>query len=161
MKNTIRFISLILAVCAITLSFASCLSTEPKEKDFSKAGLTITLTEEFTEQEIVTQTAYYLSQKAIVTTLKESDEVLKDFNVKKYAEAICEIYKLDSTVTVQEGYAEFSYEKELSGKDYHYYARCYKNGNDFWLVQFACETKNIEEFKPKFDKWASSIKFDQ
>ena len=161
MRKHLSAIALILVICTLFSALVGCSLLEPKDKNFSKAGMTITLTTDFSEQDIVTQTAYYVSQKAIVTALKEDGSTIADYTVEDYAELVCEVNKLDTdTVAAKNGYAEFTYEKELSGKDYFYYARCFKNGTDFWLFQFACETKNTEEYRPIFEKWASSVTFD-
>ena len=80
--------------------------------------------------------------------------------VRDYAELVCDVNKLDGDkIVAEDGYAEFTYEKEVNGKDYFYYARCFKNGTDFWLFQFACETKNTEEYREIFEKWAYSVTF--
>ena len=159
MRKCLSALALIIAICTL-FSAVGC-SQKPKDKDFSKAGMTITLTDAFTEQDIVTQTAYYVSQEAIVTALKEDGSMIGDYTVKDYAELVCSVNKLSSSkVTTKEGYAEFTYEKELSGKEYYYYARCFKNGSDFWLIQFACETKNTEKFTPTFEKWAATVTFE-
>ena len=161
MKKYLSFLVLAVTVCALVLSFTACSLSLAKSKDFSKAGLTITLTDDFSEQDIVTQTAYYVSQKAIVTTLKEESETIADLTVKEYAELVCTINKLDeSSVVVKDGYAEFTYEKEVNGKEYYYYARCFKNGTAFWLIQFGCETKNSEEYQKTFEKWAATVTFE-
>ena len=164
MKKFLK-ITLCFVICAIALSVVGCslldVVNEPQDKDFSKAGMTITLTDEFTEQELVTHTAYYVSQKAIVVILKENDSRLNQYDVEEYAELVCQAYDFDSnTIKVKNDYAELTYEKELNGKEYYYYYRCYKNGNDFWSIQFACETKNTEEFQPIFEKWANTTRFD-
>ena len=161
MKKQLSAIALCLVICTLFLTLVGCTSLEPKDKSFSKAGMTITLNAGFSEQEIVSQTAYYVSQKAIVTALKEDGSTIADYTVADYAKLVCDVNKLDSDkVTAKAGYAEFTYEKEVSGKDYFYYARCFKNGTDFWLFQFACETKNTEEYRAIFEKWASSVTFD-
>lgn len=160
MKNTIRYISLILVVCSLFATFVGCSLGLPEDKDFSKAGLTITLTDDFSEQDLITQTAYYVSNKAIVTTLREDSRTIKVYNVKNYANLVCESNKLNSTVTTKDDYAEFTYEKGVNGKEFFFYARCYKDGVNFWLVQFACETKNKDDFMPKFNKWGDSIVFE-
>jgi len=161
MKKTISCIALIVTICTLLLTATGCSFLEPKDKSFSKAGMTITLTDRFTEQDIVTQTAYYVSQEAIVTALKEYEPSIAHYTVKAYAELVCTVNNLDpDSVTAKDGYAEFTYEKQLNGKDYYYYARCFKNGTAFWLIQFACETKNIEKYTSTFEKWASSVTFE-
>ena len=161
MRKQLSAISLILVICTLFLTLVGCSLLEPKDKSFSKAGMTITLNEGFSEQDIVTQTAYYVSMEAIVTALKEDGSLIGNYTVAGYAELVCNVNNLDANKVVEkDGYAEFTYEKELSGKDYSYYARCFKNGTDFWLFQFACETKNAEEYRATFEKWASSVTFD-
>lgn len=161
MKKTAIRISAFALLFTMLLCFVGCDLLTPQDKTFSKAGMSITLTEEFNEQDIVTQTAYYVSQTAIVTALKEDGTSIKNYTVKQYAELVISVNNLaDATATAKDGYAEFTYEKELNGKEYYYYARCFKNGTDFWLIQFACETKNTETLTPSFEKWASSITFE-
>lgn len=160
MRKQLSSIALILLICTLFLTLAGCALVEPKDKSFSKAGMTITLNTDFVEKDIVTQTAYYVSQKAIVTALKEDGSTIANYTVRDYAELVCDVNKLDGAkIVAEDGYAEFTYEKEVNGKDYFYYARCFKNGTDFWLFQFACETKNTEEYRAIFEKWASSVTF--
>jgi len=157
MKRNLFNLMLVCLMAILFIAFTGC----AREKEFSKAGMTITLTTDFVENDIVTQTAYYVSQKAIVTALKEDGSALGNYTVEQYAKLVCKANNLsDSSVTVKDDYAEFTYEKELNGKEYFYYARCLKNGTDYWLFQFACETKNSEKYVPTFEKWASTIKFD-
>ena len=165
MKNFLKCLSAVLVLTTLILSLVGCSLfdslSKPKDKDFSKAGMTITLTDEFTEQELVTHTAYYVSQKSIVVILKENDPLLNNYTLKKYAELVCTANNLDeSTIRSKNNYVELTYEKDLNGKEYYYYYRCYKNGNDFWSVQFGCETKNTEELQPFFEKWADTFRFN-
>lgn len=160
MKKKITSLLLVVATAAILFSFVGCSLLGPKDKTFSKEGMTITLTNEFTEQEIITQTAYYVSNEAIVTALKEDGTTLGNRTAADYAKLVCTVNKLTSSeVVAKDGYAEFTYEKEVSGKSYYYYARCFKNGTDFWLIQFACDKKDKNHYTPIFDKWASSVTF--
>ena len=90
MKKAIAYTSLIVTLCALLLCAVGCSFLGPQDKSFSKAGMTITLTDEFAEQDLVTQTAYYVSQEAIVTTLKEDGSTIGDsYTVKEYAELVC------------------------------------------------------------------------
>lgn len=159
MRKILSSLAFIVLLCTLLVTFVGCFA--PEDKVFSKAGMSITLTDDFTEQELVTQTAYYVSQKVVVTVLKEDGTTIPDYTVEDYAELVCVVNGLtEAEVIAKDGYAEFTYEKELSGKDYYYYARCFKNGTDFWMFQFACETKNAEDYTTSFDKWASSITFE-
>ena len=165
MKKIVKYSTICFVMFALVLSMVSCSLSDalnkPKDKDFSKAGMTITLTDEFTENDLVTHTAYYVSQKAIVVLLKENDRILDSYSIKEYTELVCQTYNVDSSgIKNKDGYVELTYEKEQNGKDFYYYSRFYKNGKDFWSVQFGCETKNIEELQPFFEKWADTVRFD-
>ena len=54
-------------------------------------------------------------------------------------------------------FAYFVYEKEVSGKEFYCTAVVYKADDAFWLVNFACEDKNKEEYSEKFIDWASTV----
>lgn len=137
-----------------------------KAKEFSKAGMSITLTTAFTEKEMATQTAYYESQKAVVTCLKEEYSLLEDegmsaddVTLEQYAEAVITLNGLDSEVQTEDGLTYIRYDKSLNGKDFSYYATCFKGTDAFWLIQFACESKNFDTMHDTFKTWAKSVKF--
>ena len=100
MKKQLSVIALCLVICTLFLTLAGCALLEPKDTSFSKAGMTITLNTGFSEQEIVSQTAYYVSQKAIVTALKEDGSTIADYTVADYARLVCEVNKLDGDTVV-------------------------------------------------------------
>ena len=162
MKKTVKLLSFIIIIGSILVSSVSCsfLNREPRDKTFTLNGFSITLTDEFVEQDIITQSAMYVSDDVIVTTLREYDSSIKNYTVRKYAELVCTVNKLKSTVRVVGDYAEFEYEKDVSGKDIHYYARCYKGAKFFWLVQFGCEVDEIDDHMPDIKKWADTISVD-
>ena len=60
----------------------------------------------------------------------------------------------------EEGLTCFTYEKEQNGKNFEYYATVFKGPDAYWLIQFACETENFDDFLPDFQKWANSVTFE-
>ena len=153
-------------ICVVLLIGAcSCSSlTKPTAKDFTKAGATITLTDKFMEQELATQTAYYVSQTSIVTTLKEEFSLFKGteyevMTLKEYADLVIDANTLKASAAEKDGLVYFTYEKSMNGKDYKYYATVFKGTDAYWLIQFACEVKNFDKFLPDFEGWAKSVKF--
>ena len=164
MKKTYK-ISLLLLCMVLLLSFCSCgLFGKAKEKDSSKSGATITLTDEFTEQELVSQTAYYVSMKSIVTMLKEEFSLFKgteyeNMTLNEYAKLVITANSLTATAAEEDGLVYFTYEKSNNGKDYKYYATVFKGTDAYWLIQFACEVDDFDKFLPDFQKWAKSVKF--
>lgn len=160
----IRVIALACVLVMAVSMLAGCGSV--KAKEFSKAGMSITLTTAFTEKEMATQTAYYESQKAIVTCLKEEFSILEDeglsaddVTLEQYGEAVIVMNGLDSEVQTEDGLTYIRYDKSLNGKDFSYYATVFKGTDAFWMIQFACESKNFDSMHEIFKTWAKSVKF--
>lgn len=153
------------AVLAAVMLCLLC-SCGASEKDFSKAGMTITLTNKFVEKDLVTQTAYYESTDAIVTVLREGFDIFQqnglDYNItkKQYAEMCVFQNNLTAIVDESEKHAHFSYQKEINGQDFSYEAYCFRTDDAFWLIQFACHTKNLSKMTSVFEKYANSVKFE-
>lgn len=163
-----RFYKLCLLLCCAVLLAGVCgcglLGGEPAAKDFSKSGATITLTEQFTEKDLISQTAYYESRKAIVTMLKEEYSMFRnteyeDMTLTQYAKLVIQVNGLSGKVSEENGLTYFTYEKSTNGKDFKYYATVFKGPDAYWLIQFACETENFTEYQPEFQKWAKSVTF--
>lgn len=135
-----------------------------KPKTFTKEGMSITLTTKFNEQNIVTQTAYYVSTDSVVTALKEEFSLVSGFenySLSKYTDMVISNNLLNSAVNSREGkdYLWFTYEKAVSGKDFYYLATTFKASDAFWLIQFGCETSDKGEFTETFFGWADSVTF--
>ncbi len=161
MKKAIKRLSVLLMTVLLAVSFVGC--SLFKEKTFTKEGMSITLTGQFVEQEYVTQTVCYVSPKVVVTALKEEFTMLAGFegwSLVEYASTTIANNKLNCRYYGAKGYVYFVFEKEVSGKDYTYYAACYKSTDAFWLVQFGCETKNYEDLQDTMIKYAESVTFE-
>ena len=132
-----------------------------KDKTFSKAGMSIVLTEKFTEKEQAAYTSAYDSERVAVFTLKEEftlQEGLGDLSLNQYAQLVIEANKLDAETKKEGDLTYFQYTKQANGKDNNYYAYVYKSADAFWLIQFACESKYNETTTELFIKWAKSVK---
>lgn len=139
-----------------------------KPKDFSKAGMTITLTDDFQEKEIVSQTATYYTDEYMVVALKEEFSLFQqaglqtDITLEDYAGLIRQnngILSTSSAVSEEDGVTYFKYEKEVNGKNISYMATVFKGSDAYWLIQFACETQYFEQSSAQFLKWAKTAKF--
>lgn len=156
-----RLLALAVAAVAVLSLLCGCFSSA---KTFEKSGMQITLTSNFVEKEIVSQTAYYESPNAIVTALKEEFSLVPGFSsysLSKYTDLVLSNNKLTATKQSREGkeYLYFTYEKTVSGKDFYYLATTHKTTDAFWLIQFACTVDKKEEKTETFLKWADSITF--
>lgn len=159
-----RYFALILLVCLCLTVLGGCFKA--KDKEFSKAGMTITLTTRFAEKELISQTAYYESSNALVTALKEpvsSAPSFKDYTLEQYTQAVLNVNKLNNTkIDKPEGkdYYSFAYEKTVNETEFYYFATTFKTEDAFWLIQFACTSANKNKLQESFEKWASSVAFE-
>ena len=160
MKSILKKLSVLFSVILLAASFVGC---SAGEKTFSKAGVSITLTEKFVEKEYITQTCYYESPDMLVMVLKEEFDVFPgvgDWSVEQYTTTTIQVNGLKVEYEMSdEGYAYFEYEKTLSGNDYKYLATCHKSDDAFWLIQFASFTKNYDDLKADMFNYANSITF--
>lgn len=150
----------LIAVVACAVGLTGCSS----DKTFEKAGMQITLTSKFTEKEILSQTAYYESRDALVTALKEEFTLAPGFSsysLEEYTDLVLSQNLLSTTKSTREGkdYMYFSYEKQVSGKDFYYLATTFKTEDAFWLIQFACNASEKDGKTDTFLKWADTVTF--
>ena len=162
MKRITKLITVLCLFLALLTVFTACEASK-SEKTFSGSGFSITLDNSFYEKELVSLTAYYESTKMIVTVLKEEFSLFEGYvvvnSLAEYAELVISANGLENiTASEKDGVTYFEYEKTVSGKDYKYYATVHKGSDAFWLVQFACETKNYEDLKADMETYAKSFK---
>lgn len=156
----------ILASVSVALAFifalAGCSFFQAKEKTFEKAGMSITLTSEFVEKEIVSQTVYYESRSVIVMALKEEFSAypgVADYSLERYTNMTISGNNLDAQYQQREGqnYLYFSYQRSSSGKTFYYLATTHKMSDAFWLIQFACVAEDKDKYSEQFLQWADTI----
>lgn len=161
-----RFLALMCAVVAVLGILGGC-SASSKEYD-TGAGMKMTLPGTFTKKDLDGQTAYFESPTAIVTVLKETFDELQavgldlgsQSTVEEYGQIVIDGNSLEGTLLDKDGIKYFEYEQQVSGMDFSYLGTVAKGPDAFWLVQFACETKNYEKFQEDFFEWAKSMKFE-
>jgi hypothetical protein len=151
---------------AMLLALTGCPLGGAAEKTFTRDGLTITLTDEFTEKDDLDgQTVYFEALRYIATALKEEFSMFEEFgidagnmSIDEYAELVVEVNGFNTSVVKKDGLTTFKYEASVGGQDFTYFATVHKSADAFWLVQFFCETKNYASFESKFIEWAKSVK---
>lgn len=138
------------------------------EKVFSKSGLSISLTRDFKEKEVLEYTAYYSSEKMMVLTLKVEFD---GFDTNKwnpyestcydYTEKISKeyrnLYPSTSEVTVDKELIYFTFDFEQSGKTYKYLLATYKADDAYWQVSFGCEKRNYDALQKDMICYAKSV----
>jgi len=145
--------------------FAIDYFSDSQKKDFSKAGITITLTQEFVEDENITQTASYYTDEYYVSCLKEDFETLSIYDISsnitlnEYADLIIENNTLDATIEGTDNKPYIIYSETKDDKEYTYLEVLYKSSDAYWAVCFTCYSKDFESSKDKFIKWSDSVTF--
>lgn len=136
-----------------------------KDQDFSVAGMTITLADNFEEMDYEGFTRCYESKSVAVLTLKEAFTLmpgLEDYTLEEYAELVLNANGMTmSDLKEQDGILYFSYIAEgSSGQDYYYVATLHKGNDGFWLIQFATPATNESKLHDQFIDWAETVKFN-
>lgn len=140
------------------------------EKIFQKSGLSIVLTNEFKEKDVLEYTAYYSSETMIVLTLKVEFD---GFDVEKwnpyerscydYAEKISKeyrsLYPSTTEVAINEELIYFTFDFEKSGKTYKYLLVTYKADDAYWQVSFGCQKRNYDSLQKDMICYAKSVSF--
>lgn len=160
-----RLITAMLSLVML-FSFMGCNKRvyEAKAKTFSKDGLTITLTEAFSESKYEGYTLACDSGEVAFFALKESFaeyEGLEYATLEEYAENVClanadrepgEITEIDGIPTM-----EYSFYNETSKQTYKYLVAMFKGPDAFWLVHFACKNTEYETYRSHFVEWVKSV----
>ncbi len=158
-----KLIALLMATLML-MSFAAC-GGEVKEKEFTHSGLTITLTEAFTEASYEGYTVCYDSANVAVFVIKENFsllEGLEDYTLKQYAELVhnANSSRNPAAITEVEGLTTFEYSFLNTDEDqtYQYFTTMFKGDDAFWTIQFCCKADKFSEYKADMIKYAKSVK---
>ena len=156
-----KTIATTISLSLLCLLLASC--GQPQDKTFEKAGMSITLTDPFSENDAAAFTAYYSSLDAMVTALKEEFTLFEqaglnpEMSLAQYGEIVMLGNGVESTIEETDGVNYFIYEKQANGKDITYLATLSRGADAYWLIQFACESKNFDTMQAQFIDWAKTI----
>lgn len=163
MKKWLLFCLSLLLVVTVT----GCgMFSDPKTadaKDFTLEGLTITLTDAFSDLEVEGATGGYQSRDCALFLIKEPFDSLKngeELTLEEYVERVKTKNGLDVEIKTEENLTYFERTASVDGDEFVYYSVMYRAPDAFWLLQFTCETKDYEEYRPYFVNWAKSVTFD-
>ncbi len=137
----------------------------PQEKTFVSEGMSITLTDEFTEVEVDNYTVAYDSRDIAVLALQEAVLLAdgeENYTLEEYAKLIMQNNSLDpNQLATTDGLTHFTYTATIpdTNDTYGYFTCIYEDGATFWIVQFATLEQNIDEYSQQFLEWAKSVEF--
>ena len=138
-------------------------SAQPK--NFTAPGIQITLNEDFAPEDVDNFTACFSSKDAAVFVLQESFSLLpgsENYTLEEYGQLVLQNNGMtDFELQTVDGIMFFEYEadNEEAGGTIYYFVTLHKGIDAFWLVEFACDVDEAEDYLPYFLDWAKSVSF--
>lgn len=133
---------------------------EPKQ--FSYEQMHITLNDYFKESSFSGFNVCYESKDVAVFVRKET--LQEDYSLEQYGEMIILTNDKDSSVQLQTDgelyYFEYDFSDSDASDNIKYFAAVFKDGSDYWLIQFACYEDDYQEYRAYFEDWCKSVRFD-
>jgi hypothetical protein len=157
-------IGILLGVCVSMLCIMCGCSANPK--NFSMSGMTITLTDAFSEGKAEAFDVYLKSDDVIFAATEETSDELQraGYEINSLADYADEILSLKGAskndLQVRNDYRYFVTTDTVSGASYTYVRCIFKASDAYWVCEFACKTKNYDKLDDKILGWADTIKFD-
>ena len=171
-KNNVKSILLLVGVFIISFVAAFAINggfsifRKSSPNTFSCADMSITLTEDFTEDEIVGFAGTYVSADVLVYVSCEDFDEYEPFRVistEQYVDMLRQNNDAlaDAELKTKDGLSFLEYNARTGGKDYHWFVYVFRSDNGFRLVEFAVFEKNTEEFRDDVHGWAKTVKFNK
>ena len=146
-------------------SSASVSSQAVKEQSFSVEGMTITLTNEFTQINMAGFTAAFDAPDVALLALKESFAAApgaEALSLDEYIDIVIQANGIQGAEKKNpEGLSGYSYSftNPQDGKTYRYLSFAYKTGDAFWLLQFVTAEESAGNYEAKIVGWAKTARF--
>ncbi len=159
-----RLCSLVALLLALVMCFTGCSLFGAKAKKFEKAGLAITLNENFSESAYEFCTAAYESPQMQILTRKEefslfeSTDYNPDMSLTEYAQLVISANEITAEAIEEKGLTYFEFEPpEKQDDNYYHVGYVFKGSNAFWLVQFAVKKDSYKKLQKDITKYAKSV----
>lgn len=164
MKKHISIIITLVGVLLFSAVLTGC--GGPKEKAFTKAGMTINLDDTFKEQEdIPDMTAAYVSNDKAVSFLREDFSLLQaygynpeEIDINRYLEVVKNTNDWPGEIIEKDGITQLTYYLSQGDQDFEYLVTAVKTSDAFWLIQFGCLSRDFTAYYPKFIGWLKTFK---
>lgn len=144
-------------------TFLSDDEEEAQPKTFSVQGMNITLTDAFSEESHEKFTACFSSRRIAILCTKEPFSLmpgLENYTLEQYGQlALQNNGMTDFQLQTHEGVTFFEYEAETDNGTFYYLCTLHKAVDSFWMVQFAVQADQADDYLPDLFTWAKSISF--
>lgn len=169
-KATVRGIVFI-AVCfliGVAIGLAAVLLPlyfdEASPQTFTSAGLTITLTDEFSEVEQDGFPVCFGTKDVAVITVKEEFSIMEglgDKTLDEYGDLFLQNNTFNNMRKFTEGERTYvEYEATPDGEPFYYLGSLYKTDDSFWIVYFAVSIDKKGDYVDTFKEWANTVSFE-
>lgn len=152
-------------ILAIILLLSGCSTvTSIKSKEFEKDGLILTLDTNFSEVKHESYTSAYESDKILVFTLKDNNELFASANydsnmtLMQYAQFAISANGYATEPFNEDGLIGFRYNYSESGVDYTFVGFVFKGTDAYWNVHFGTKADEFESLRPQIFNYAKKVK---
>ena len=140
-----------------------------KPKDFTNAGITMTLTTKFldfteTESNDGEYEFLYASDVHGVLALREDKasliDALGEMDAQAYGDLVAELYELDTKTEMKDGFATCTYEvtDDEDGSKLTFTCVFLETEADFWNIQVSCPSDTYAADQAHIWSWLTSVK---
>lgn len=150
-------------VLIIIVALTSLCACKSKTIEFKEDNFKIKLPSDFKKKTMDTFTYYYQSDKAIITVINESYDVVataglsEDTTISEYLTKAMEKSGKEAEIQLGKNNAYISYDTTTNGNKYYHLCVAFKSNSGFWLVNYTCEEKYKKELSDEFLVWSESI----
>ena len=160
-KGVVVYVAAIVAGLIIGLLSTGLLFPE-KDKTFTEASYSITLTNRFEEDVFEGYEGIYEKDEVLVMISKETFASLGEYgsiSVTEYNQIIQKDTEAPSKTEVrtEDGLCYYDHTYVVDGENYTYYVFAYKGSDAFWLVQFVVFTEDAADLEADILAWAKSF----
>jgi hypothetical protein len=156
--------TLLLAIFTFAFALSAC---EAKAKEFTGAGISVTLDESFVEKEVIQAPLYLESMDYIFTGLREGISELSGYGIhdlEDYIDAVLTnnghgnatievINDEDENVSYYYAY----YTATVEDMDFGYMLIVMQGDAHYYTMNFGCLESKLDDSKDQFFTWAESI----
>ncbi len=157
----IMFILIIAAVLFIKDNVLFIPNSIGELKEFSKDGMTITLTDDFVEMESqMGFDAYYVTDYCGVMVLKEPFSLEEGLSELPLSDYIRDVIANNGHTNTEPQQVDDLWYYVNNTDGLRYYSYCYKGSDAFWVVQFGCYREDAAALEDLFYMFASTVNVD-
>ncbi len=162
-KRTATRVLIVAAVIGFILGFSWAFID--LDKEFSKGGMTITLTDDFQEYSYGIYDAVYESPDYAVLGRDweyKYQQELADMTEEEFLRLTIALlsHSTASEIQYMDALPYYTYTTEVEGEPYIFYVTAHKGTESYWQLDFGAPESKAEKLEKKLPKWAGSVEVE-